>query len=264
MTAMTAFPEGTPCWVDAMLPDLDAGKRFYGELFGWTFDEGAAEFGGYTLAFRDGRKAAGLMPRTDPSTPASWNIFFATPDIARTGQTLTRSGGRIVCAPMPVGDLGTMLAATDPGGAAFGAWQAGTHRGFEISGEPGGYVWMGLNTRLPHTADAFYAKVFGFTGATDSPMAGPGFLPWRLPGADREIGCRVTIGPDLPDDVPAHFTVCFLADDMDEAVRTATAFGGTVASGPHSSPGGPFAVLRDNQGATFGVMAPKEPVRPQN
>ncbi|GAA3185979.1 VOC family protein [Streptomyces ramulosus] len=249
-----------------MLPDLDAGKRFYGELFGWTFDEGAAEFGGYTVAFRDGRKAAALMPQPDPSMPVSWGISFATPDAARTEQTILRSGGRIVCPPMPVGDLGTLLVAADPGGAVFNAWQAGTHRGFEISGEPGGYVWTGLGTRLPHTADAFYAKVFGFVGATGSPMAGPGVLPWRLPGTDREIGCRVTIDPDLPETegVPAHFTVCFLVDAMDEAVRTATALGGTVVGGPHSSCGGPFAVLRDNQGATFGVMAPKQPARPQN
>ncbi|MFF9480754.1 VOC family protein [Streptomyces sp. NPDC014733] len=266
MTAMTAFPEGAPCWVEVMLPDLDAGKRFYGELFGWTFDEGAEEFGGYTVAFRDGRKAAALMPRPDPSMPVSWGISFATPDAARTEQTVLRSGGRIVCSPMPVGDLGMLLVATDPGGAVFSAWQAGTHRGFEISGEPGSYVWTGLNTRLPHTADAFYAEVFGFVGVPRSPRARPGVLPWRLTGADREIGCRVTIGPELPgaEDVPAHFTVCFLVDAMDEAVRAATALGGTVLGGPHSSCGGPFAVLRDNQGATFGVMAPKQPARPQN
>ncbi|MFE4643233.1 VOC family protein, partial [Streptomyces sp. NPDC056730] len=28
---MDAFAEGTPCWVDVSLPDLEAGKRFYGE-----------------------------------------------------------------------------------------------------------------------------------------------------------------------------------------------------------------------------------------
>lgn len=33
-----AFPEGVPCWVDAQLADVAAGKRFYGELFGWTFE----------------------------------------------------------------------------------------------------------------------------------------------------------------------------------------------------------------------------------
>lgn len=37
---MAAFARSAPCWVDVQLPDLEAGKRFYGELFGWTFRAG--------------------------------------------------------------------------------------------------------------------------------------------------------------------------------------------------------------------------------
>ncbi|MFI7099898.1 VOC family protein [Streptomyces sp. NPDC050161] len=254
---MTAFADGAPCWVDVLLPDLDAGKRFYGDLFGWTFDEGAAEFGGYTQAFRDGRKAAGLMPRSDETMPTAWGIFFATSDIGRTETAVREAGGRVLHEAVPVGDLGSMLIAADPAGAVFGAWQAGAHTGFEIAGQPGSYVWMGLNTRDPAAADAFYAEVFGFAGARDAPMARPGFLPWRLPGQEREIGCRIAMDASVPADLPPHFTVCFLVDDMAEAIRTATGHGGEVVARPERSPGGPFAVFRDNQGATFGVMAPK-------
>ncbi|GAA3967223.1 hypothetical protein GCM10022384_18310 [Streptomyces marokkonensis] len=41
-----APPEGAPCRVDARLSGVEAGKCFYGELFGWTFreaEEGTAE-----------------------------------------------------------------------------------------------------------------------------------------------------------------------------------------------------------------------------
>ncbi|MYS41169.1 VOC family protein, partial [Streptomyces sp. SID5998] len=27
---MAVRPEGTPCWADAMFPDIEAAKRFYG------------------------------------------------------------------------------------------------------------------------------------------------------------------------------------------------------------------------------------------
>src|SRR5215472_7413142 len=37
---------GTPSWVDLGSPDVDASVKFYGELFGWTADEGSLEFGG--------------------------------------------------------------------------------------------------------------------------------------------------------------------------------------------------------------------------
>lgn len=57
--------------------------------------------------------------------------------------------------------------------------------------------------------------------------------------------------------MPAHFTVSFLVAELAAAVRTATGLGGSVVVEPTETPGGPYAVLRDDQGATFGVMAPK-------
>ena len=44
------YGEGVPCWVDAQLPDVEAGKRFYGELFGWTFGEGWPAYVAIALA----------------------------------------------------------------------------------------------------------------------------------------------------------------------------------------------------------------------
>ncbi|MEU9112023.1 VOC family protein [Streptomyces sp. NPDC048483] len=254
---MTALADGAPCWADVMLPDLGQGKRFYGELLGWTFSEGAAEFGGYTQAFRNGKKAAGLMPRQDEAFPTAWGLYFATADITRTESLIRGAGGRILAAPREVGALGSMLIAVDPAGAVFGAWQAGTHQGFETGQESGGYIWTVLHTRDAAAADAFYGTVFGFEGVTDSPMARPGFLPWRLPGQAREIGCRIAMDATYPEEMPAHFLVCFLVDEMEAAARTATNLGGAVVVRPRQTLGGPFAVFSDNQGASFGVIGLK-------
>ncbi|WP_030678545.1 VOC family protein [Streptomyces rimosus] len=254
---MTAFAAGTPCWADVMLPDPEAGKRFYGDLFGWTFSEGSAEHGGYTVAYRDGRAAAGLMPKRDGRMPTAWNLYFATPDAARTSTKILEAGGRIVSEAVPVGDLGTLLVAADPTGAVFSVWQAGGHRGFEVTGEPGAYVWMSLNTRDPKGADAFYGAVFGFEAVADSPASDERFSPWRPAGRTQEIGGRVLMDDRVPAEMPPHFTVCFLAAGMDDAVQTATRLGGRVVAEPVTTPGGPFAVLADNQGAAFGVLSPK-------
>ncbi|GAA3058425.1 hypothetical protein GCM10020000_46470 [Streptomyces olivoverticillatus] len=61
--APDGIPEGMPCWADAMLPDVEAGKRFYGELFGWTFEDSGGEYGHYTQAFHDGKNVAALAPQ---------------------------------------------------------------------------------------------------------------------------------------------------------------------------------------------------------
>src|SRR5882762_3190233 len=62
----SAYGEGVPCWVDAQLPDVEAGKRFYGELFGWTFEE---SYGGSEWARRDGEPVAALAHKTDGRMP---------------------------------------------------------------------------------------------------------------------------------------------------------------------------------------------------
>ena len=59
-----AWPEGTPCWVDAQLDDLDKGQEFYAALFGWTFESSDDEqYGGYRIASLEGRPVAGLGRR---------------------------------------------------------------------------------------------------------------------------------------------------------------------------------------------------------
>ena len=39
MTGARTYPSGVPCWVDTEPPDRGAACAFYGELFGWTFED---------------------------------------------------------------------------------------------------------------------------------------------------------------------------------------------------------------------------------
>ncbi|NEB78391.1 VOC family protein, partial [Streptomyces sp. SID14478] len=127
------FPEGAPCWADARLPDVEAGKRFYGDLFGWTFDEGAgAERGYYTAAYGQDRAVAALAPGE-----AAWTVHFAVRDAYAAAEKVVGAGGRITAGPESDGAVATVALAAGPEGAAFGLWQAGSHQGFERTRAPG-------------------------------------------------------------------------------------------------------------------------------
>lgn len=39
MLERDGYPHGVPCWVDTRQPDPEAAVAFYGDLFGWTFEE---------------------------------------------------------------------------------------------------------------------------------------------------------------------------------------------------------------------------------
>ena len=39
MPVRSSYVQGTPNWIDLSTSDQGAAKEFYGELFGWTFDD---------------------------------------------------------------------------------------------------------------------------------------------------------------------------------------------------------------------------------
>lgn len=249
---MDAMPEGAPCWVDAMLPDVEAGKRFYGELFGWTFRGDP-----YVVAHRDGRRVAGLVSKGDGRMPTVWSVYFAAPDIAALVAAVRDAGGQVITPPFPVGRAGARAVVTDPEGAVFCLWQGGLHLGFERQQQPGTFCWAEVYTRDKALVDPFYEEVFGY-GTTDLEDAGADFRAWSPagtePGVDTAIGGRSVVSGDFPAEMPAHFLVYFNVDDCDATVETAVRLGGRIQVPPFEIPYGRMAVIHDNQGATFAVL----------
>ncbi|GAA1900154.1 VOC family protein [Streptantibioticus ferralitis] len=254
---MSAFAEGAPCWVDAMLPDVAAGKRFYGELLGWTFEEGGAEGDSYSLALHDGSHVAALIPKFDGRMPTTWTVYFASEDAARTAEKIREAGGQIVMGPGQVGDFGTMAIAADPSGAVFGVWQGGRHQGFDKRDEVGAFGWTELYTREKDAVDPFYRQVFGYETEQIGDAGGDfDYEVWTLK-RDSEIqyiAGRLQMGPDFPAGLPAHFRVYFVVDNCDNAVATVRKLGGRVNTEPQDSPHGRWASVIDDQGAHFTVI----------
>lgn len=239
---MAAFVEGAPCWVDASLPDVEAGKRFYGELFGWTFAEGAgAEYGHYTQAYSRGRNVAALAPKPDGRMPTVWGIYLYTTDAYACAQRIRAAGGQMVMDPMPVGPYGTAAMAADPGGAVFGLWQPGTHHGFDAQQEPYTYCWSEVYTRARDAVDAFYAKVFGYV-PQDQDDAGVEYRIWSppgsAPGTDTAVLGRSLITEAFPEAMPAHFLAYFAVPDCDQSVISVQRLGGRVTADPFDTPTG--------------------------
>lgn len=252
---------GVPCWADVMLPDLAAGKRFYGGLFGWTFDEEAEGAGEYAPALLEGRQAAALGQKADGRMPTVWTLYLSAPDIAATASRVSEAGGQVITEPMEVGSgpAGVVGIAADPGGAVFGLWQPRGFQGFEVRERPGAYIWSEVYVREREAVDAFYVRVFDY-GTADISDEGFDFLLWAPSGqpADEEhaIGGRCLIGDATPAQMPPHFLTYFMVADCDESVTRAQELGGRVVLPVEQSQYGRFAVLADSQGATFAVLDP--------
>ena len=124
--------------------------------------ENAEQTGGYRLAMKDGRPAAGMMPQMQEGQPTAWTTYVSVEDAEATAAAVKEAGGTVIVEPMEVMDLGTMAVFADPAGAVFGVWQPGTFPGAGLVNEPGAIAWNELNTRDLAGAKEFYGAVFGW------------------------------------------------------------------------------------------------------
>ncbi|MFW6694434.1 VOC family protein [Streptomyces sp. MAR4 CNX-425] len=256
---MDEFAEGAPCWADAALPDLRAGERFYGELFGWTFARGGTDtaagdaFPRHSRALLDGKPVGALVAKRDGRMPTTWGVHLATPDLLGTVEKIRRAGGTVLTGPSGVGSYGRSALAADPEGAVFAVWQGGTRPGFGATDVPGAFCWTEVYVRNAEAADAFYPAVFGYA-LQDPPFDAGDFKTWALPGSGREVAGRAIVGDVVPAGMPPHFLLYFRVADVGESLATVRRAGGRVLVERQEIPGATFAVVVDNQGAAFAMM----------
>lgn len=246
-------PAGQPSWTDLATPIPDQSKAFYSALFGWTYGESSEEYGHYTMAFQEGKRASGLAPLpSGAEMPSAWTVYFASDDIAADAQRVTSLGGQVVMGPMQIGDEGHMGVFSDPTGATFGLWQAGNHPGFESREGEGSVVWVEVNTRDSNRALAFYQQLFE---AESTPLEGADYHQLRH-GEQGYAGVS-GMGENWEAVAGPHWVTYFYVADVDQTVQVAEQHGGKVLVEPFDMPYGRMAVLADPAGATFSVMNPK-------
>lgn len=255
MTTYThAKPAGTPTWIDLSTPDLDAARAFYHAIFGWDYDIGGPEFGGYTTARVGQHTAAGIGGNIGPdgmTFPVVWGLYFASDDIEADVARAVELGATALFPAMTVGEFGRMASCVDPGGAVFSFWQAGTHIGAQVTDEPGATAWYELYASDAKQARDFYATLLG---ATTEPM--PGDMEYYfLKRGDEMLAGVMQIDPAWGD-LPPHWAIYFMVTDTDKAVEIAVSHGGQVLGPIEDTPYGRMASLADPFGANFRIIQP--------
>ncbi|MDP1805259.1 MAG: VOC family protein [Acidimicrobiales bacterium] len=247
-TRDTAWPAGTPCWVDLGAPDLAAATAFYGAVMGWEFVDTGEEFGHYTLAKVGGRNAAAIGP-AQPGQPPAWTVYLATDDADATAKLVADNGGTVVVAPMEIPGNGRLGVALDAAGGAFGIWQDGGMIGAEVYNEPGALIWEDARLTDAAAGQAFYAAVFGHTfGAV--PGAPDDYVTFAVDG---EIAGGMGGMMGAPEGTPSHWLPYFMTSDVDAALAVAGSGGGTVLMPATDTPFGRMGIVTDPFGATFAV-----------
>jgi predicted enzyme related to lactoylglutathione lyase len=118
---------GTLCWADLNSRDEPAAQKFYGGLFGWTFERDDKDPKGDYIHIKNGNEFIGGIPswiHRSPETPAHWLPYFEVADCDKTTALAKSQGGNILYGPMSLEGVGRFVILADPQGAAFALYQA--------------------------------------------------------------------------------------------------------------------------------------------
>ena len=119
----------TYSWSELLTTDVDAAKRFYGEVFGWGSRTSGEGPGAYTEWMVGERGVSGMMlkPADMPAqVPPHWSVYFAVEDTAATVAQLEKLGGSVVMPPRDI-EPGIFAVVADSQGAVFQVIQLHRH-----------------------------------------------------------------------------------------------------------------------------------------
>lgn len=232
-------------WRELISTHTDKAGAFYTQLFGWESAAMDMPTGAYTLFKQGEADVAGMMAPQMDGVPSHWLDYISVDDVAASRAIVEKAGGKAIT-PVIEMPVGTFAVVTDPAGAVFALFR-GTNPGATDTDSPpavGTFCWSHLRSSNLDAVVPFYAKVFGWTAASNNGMVFFNRGDKTIAGAEQ-----------LPagDPSPSHWLKYVAVDDTDASLKKAGALGAkTVVPATTIEGMGRFAVLADPSG---GIVA---------
>jgi predicted enzyme related to lactoylglutathione lyase len=246
---------GKVIFVELVTPDLAAAEKFYGGLFGWTFNDIKTDTLEYAEASLDGHPVAGLIHKaiaSDEHKQPAWLTFISSDNIETRKELALRNGAKVLFGPKDIPGRGREAVFADPQGAVFAVLDSTSGDPPDVLPEPGEWIWSSLITRDPDTDAAFYQEFFDYDIFSLPPDKHAQHL---LLASDDYARASVNSLPTKGRHSHPHWLNYVRVKDTEEMARKVVALGGHVLVKPRiDRHGGKIAVVSDPQGAPFGLI----------
>jgi predicted enzyme related to lactoylglutathione lyase len=242
-------------WGDLVTSDVAAAADFYGKVFGWTFETygGDDDRDTYTLALADGLPIGGMvfdqraMKGKTPS--ARWVGLISVKDVKASTAAVTAGGGKVVYAPIMLGERGETAVFKDPEGVLFGIVNSKNGDPPDYAGDVDEWYWVDLWTADVEKAAAFYRAVVGYEAipiADDGPRSGLRLFSGGF--------ARAGIMQKRSKEASATWLPYIRVADAKASAEAARAAGGKVLLEPLAMNRATVAIIADPTGAPVGIV----------
>jgi predicted enzyme related to lactoylglutathione lyase len=246
---------GKIVWLDLVTPNLAAAEKFYGTLFGWTFQSTRAGNTDYAVAMLDGRPIAGMLEKAIPSGEhhqSAWLTFLAVSDVAGVKKTALAHGAKLLAGDRSYPMRGQQCVLSDPEGAVFALLASSSGDPPDYLPVAGEWIWSSLHAKDAGAEAAFYQQLFNYD-VFEAPSDDG--LEHLILSSDNYARASAN---DLERDSARRHSHWLNFVRVNSAVETAAqvrALGGRVLVEPRADRhGGMLAVVADPAGAPFGLM----------
>jgi predicted enzyme related to lactoylglutathione lyase len=246
---------GKMVWADLVTPNLAAAEKFYGTLFGWTFQSTRAGNSDYAVAMLDGRPIAGMLEKAIPSGgrhQSAWLTFLAASDVDSVKKTALAHGAKLLAGDRSYPMRGQQCVLSDPEGAVFALLASSSGDPPDYLPVAGEWIWTSLHAKDAGAEAAFYQQLFSYD-VFEAPSDDG--LEHLILSSDNYARASAN---DLERDSAHRHSHWLNFVRVNSAVETAAkvrALGGRVLVEPRPDrQGGMLAVVADPAGAPFGLM----------
>ena len=243
-------------WFELATVDLEQEKKFYGEVFGWTFQQLGQADAQYTLIKNGDQNIAGLFqvkPRESVKLGALWIGLMSVLDLNKTVDAAKQLGGSVHTPATTLANRGTYALLKDPEGAFFGVLKSDSGDPPDHKVQTGDFLWVDLFAKDMQRAASFYQKLAGYEVVDDEKGVQRKFLR----AADKY---RAGIVPRPEEANRSGWLPYIKVNDVAATLAKAEAAGGTIMVEPDKSLlNGNLAIFADPEGGIIGIVKWEQP-----
>ena len=109
-------------WTELMTRDVEAAKKFYGELLGWDMDDMPMQSGSYTVLKLGEQAVGGIMKMPAQilaEVPPHWAAYVTVADVDAVAKRAQELGATTIVPPTDIPNVGRFYTFRDPEGAVL-------------------------------------------------------------------------------------------------------------------------------------------------
>ena len=227
-------------WHDLITDDVSGAKRFYGALFGWTFEDN----GNYIVIMHDKKPIGGMMKVTSSAqknVEALWLPSISVANVDNAVKYVKKHKGKVIKGPLEMEVRGKGALVSDVQGAHFVLLHSKTGDPLDATPQIGDWLWNELWTNDGKTSYNFYRELGHYDRAKEKNH-------YRILTSKGKW--RAGIRTITSEKVKTHWVPVIRVADPKSITNKVLRLGGKVLFEPNASLyNGNVAVIVDNAGA---------------